>query len=137
MATSWLKSVGHAIAVAGKDVVAFLGSSKVQNAEAQIANVASLLLPAEAPLIQEFQVLAGKVFQQAVVTETAMTNVSGAGTQKLQAVVAAIGPELDQWVTNNFPGSATVSADVKAGLVQAIVNLQNAITAPPTPPAAT
>jgi len=72
----------------------------------------------------------GKIFQQAVVSETAMTNISKAGTQKLAAVVSAVGPELDQWVENNFPGSATVSADVKAGLVTAIVNLQNSITAP-------
>ena len=131
---SWLKKVGNAIYTGLKDVVGFLGSSKVQNAEAQVANVASLLLPAEAPLIQSFQAIMGRVFQQAVVTETALTNIAGAGPQKLSAVVAAIGPELDQWVANNFPGSATVSADVKAGLVSAIVNLQNAITVQ-TPPA--
>jgi hypothetical protein len=127
----WLKKVGSAIYNAAKSVVNFLGSSKVQNAEAQIANVASLLLPAEAPIIQAFQGVMGKIFQQAVVTETAMTNVAGAGAQKLEAVVAAIGPELDQWVANNFPGSATVSKDVKAGLVNAIVALQNSLTAPP------
>jgi hypothetical protein len=134
---SWLKRIGSAIYTGLKDVVGFLGSSKVQAAEAQVANVASLLLPAEAPLIQAFQSIMGRVFQQAVVTETAMTNIAGAGPQKLAAVVAAIGPELDAWVQNNFPGSATVSADVKAGLVSAIVNLQNAITVPAatsTPP---
>jgi len=133
---SWLKRVGSAIYTGLKDVVGFLGSAKVQNAEAQVANVASLLLPAEAPLIQGFQVVIGKIFQQAVVSETALTNVSNAGSQKLSAVVAAIGPELDQWVANNFPGSATVSADVKAGLVNAIVALQNSITVPATPPSA-
>lgn len=133
---SWLKSVGLAIGKAAKEVVAFLGSTNVQNAEKQLANVASLLLPADAPIIQTFQGIMGKIFQQAVVTETAIGSVSAAGSQKLSAVVASIGPELDQWVANNFPGSATVSADVKAGLVNAIVALQNSLTAPPAPPAA-
>src|SRR5258708_25029510 len=94
---SWLKRVGSAIYTGLKDVVGFLGSAKVQNAEAQVANVAALLLPAEAPLIKAFQGIMGKIFQQAVVSETALTNISGAGSQKLAAVVAAIGPELDQW----------------------------------------
>ena len=132
---SWLKRVGSALYTGLKDVVGFLGSSQVQTVEAQVANVASLLLPAEAPLIKSFQVIMGKVFTQAVVSETALTNVASAGPQKLAAVVAAIGPELDQWVANSFPGSATVSADVKAGLVTAIVNLQNAITVPAATPA--
>jgi len=128
---SWLKRVGSAIYTGLKDVVGFLGSAKVQNAEAQVANVAALLLPAEAPLIQGFQAIMGKAFQQAVVSETALTSIAGSGSQKLAAVVAAIGPELDQWVANSFPGSATISADVKAGLVNAIVALQNSITIPP------
>jgi hypothetical protein len=136
---SWLKSFGIAIGKAAKEVVGFLSSTKVQAAEAQAANIASLLLPADAPIIQTFQGIMGKIFQQAVVTETAIGSVSGAstGAQKQAAVVAAIGPELDQWVANNFPGSATIAADVKAGLVNAIVALQNSLTVPPaTPPAA-
>ena len=135
--TSWLKSFGHIIATAGKDIVHFLGSSKVQAAEQQAAAVAELLLPADAPIIQEFQGIVGKIFRQAVVTETALSNVAGAGSQKLAAVVGEIGPELDQWVANNFPGSATVSADVKNGLVNAIVALQNDLNAPPATPPAT
>lgn len=127
---SWLKRVGSAFYTGLKDVVGFLGSSEVQAVEGQVANVASMLLPAEAPLINGFQTVVGKIFQQAVVSETALTNVANAGPQKLSAVVAAIGPELDQWVANNFPGSATISADVKAGLVNAIVALQNSITVP-------
>ena len=133
---SWLKTVGSAIWTAAKDVVHFLGSSTVRNAEAEAANIASLLLPAEAPVIQAFQGLMGRIFQQAVVTETAFANVASAGPQKLAAVVAAIGPELDAWVTNHFPGSATIAADVKSGLVDAIVKLQNSITAPPQAPSA-
>jgi len=134
----WLKFFGLAIGRAAKEVIAFLGSSGVQNVEAQAANVAELLLPAEAPIIQEFQVVMGKIFKQAVVTETASTNISAGttGQQKLSAVVAAIGPELDQWVANNFKGSATIAADVKAGLVNAIVALQNSLTAPAVAPAA-
>jgi hypothetical protein len=127
----WLKSVGLAIGKAAKEVVAFLSSTKVQAAEAQVANIAELLLPVDAPIIQTFQVVMGKIFQQAVVTETAVGTVAAAGSQKLAAVVASIGPELDQWVASNFPGSATISADVKAGLVNAIVALQNDLTAPP------
>lgn len=130
---SWLKRLGQAIYTGLKDVVGILGNPKVQAAEAQVANVASLLLPTEAPLIQGFQSVVVKIFQQAVVSETALTNVANAGSQKLAAVVAAIGPELDQWVANSFPGSAKVSAEVKAGLVTAIVNLQNSITVPTAP----
>jgi hypothetical protein len=133
-APSWLKSIGHVIAVAAKDIVGFLGNPAVQNVEAQAAQLAELLLPAEAPLIQNFQVLMGKVFKQAVVSETAAENIEKAGSQKLAAVVAAVGPELDQWIANSFPGSATISSEVKAGLVTAIVNLQNAITVPPVAP---
>jgi hypothetical protein len=134
---SWLKRVGSAIYTGLKDVVGFLGSAKVQAAEVQVANVASLLLPAEAPLIQGFQTIMGKVFQQAVVSETAMTTITNSGPNKLAAVVAAIGPELDQWVANNFPGSAQVSAATKAGLVNAIVALQNDITVPASPASTT
>lgn len=129
---SWLKKLGGALYTGLKDVVGLLANSKVQSAESQVANIASMLLPAEAPLIQGFQAIMGKVFQQAVVSETALTNVASAGPQKLSAVVSAIGPELDQWVANNFPGSAMISADVKAGLVTALVNLQNSITVPAT-----
>lgn len=132
---SWLKRIGNAFYTGLKDVVGFLGSQQVQAVEGQVADVASLLLPAEAPLIKGFQALMAKIFQQAVVSETALTNVENAGSQKLAAVVASIGPELDQWVANNFPGSTTISADVKAGLVTAIVKLQNGITVPPAAPA--
>lgn len=134
---SWLKKVGSAIYTGLKDVVGLLSNPTVQSAEAQVASVATLLLPAEAPLIQGFQALMGKIFQQSVVSETALTNISKAGDQKLAAVTASIGPELDTWVANNFPGSATISADVKAGLVKAIVALQNSITVPAAPAAKT
>src|SRR5271155_3396114 len=103
---SWLKRVGSAIYTGLKDVVSLISNPKVQAAEAQVASIAALLLPAEAPIIAGFQIIAGKVFQQAVVTETALTNVANAGPQKLAAGLAAIGPELDQWVASNFPGSA-------------------------------
>jgi len=130
---SWLKRLGSAIYVGLKDVVGLLSNPAVQKVEMQVANVATLLLPAEGPLIQTFQGIMGKIFQQAVVSEVALQNVASATSnpQKLAAVVGSIGPELDQWVANNFPGSATVSAEVKAGLVNAIVALQNAITVPP------
>jgi hypothetical protein len=134
---SWLKRFGHDVAVGFKYVIGVLGNPKVQAAEQQAAGIASMLLPAEAPLIQEFQVVVGKIFKQTAVTETAMTDVANASGSKLAAVVAEIGPELDQYVANNFPGSATVSAEVKAGLVNAIVAFQNAITVPAAPPPAT
>lgn len=131
---SWLKKFGSAVWNAAKEVVGFLGSTQVQTAEAAAAQVATLLLPADAPLIQSFQAIAGKIFHQAAITETQFTNVTSAGTQKLSAVVGAIGPELDAWVANNFPGAAKVQAATKAGLVNAIVALQNDLTAPiPTP----
>lgn len=127
----WLKTVGQAIGKAAKEVIGFFGSSQVQSIEAQAANVAELLFPVEAPLIQTFQGVMGRIFQQAVVAETSAANISSAsGTQKLAAVVGEIGPELDAWVSNNFPGAKTISADVKNGLVNAIVALQKALPAP-------
>ena len=134
---SWLKRIGSAIYTGLKDVVGILGNPGVQKAEAQVANIATLLLPAEAPLIQGFQAIMGKIFQQAVVSETALTNIANSGPQKLSAVIAAIEPELDQWVANSFPGSAKISAETKAGLVSAIVALQNDITVPAATPATT
>lgn len=127
---SWLKKLGSVIWTAAKDVVGFLGNPKVQSAEAQVANIASLLLPAEAPIIQAFQAVMGKVFQQTVVTETAFANVANAGSQKLEAVLAEVGPELDQWVANGFPGSTRIQDATKAGLINAVVALQNDLMAP-------
>lgn len=137
---SWLKSFGSAIATAAKSVVHFLGSPAVQTAEQQVATVAELLLPQDAPAIQGFQSLMGKIFKQAVVTETQFANISSAGPQKLAAVVAAVGPEFQTWIQNGFPGSAALDAKVQQGLLEQasnlVVALQNAITAPPAPPAA-
>ena len=129
---SWLKSAGLAIYSAAEKVVGFLSSSKVQNAEQSVAAIAELLLPAEAPIIATFQDIAGKIFRQSIVTETAFANVAGAGTQKLSAVLAAVGPELDAWIQNNFPGSQKLSDAAKAGLVNAVVAIQNELQPPPS-----
>ncbi len=131
---SWLKKFGSAVWNAAKEIGGFLGSSKVQTVEQQVANLAEILLPTDAPLIQGFQIIIGKIFKQAVVTETQFANISNAGAQKFSAVIGLIGPELDQWVANNFAGTAKIQDATKAGLVNAIVALQNDLTAPVTPP---
>lgn len=133
---SWLKAIGKGIAAAAVDVAHFLASPQVQKVEAQAANLAQILLPQDAPIIQTFQGIVGRIFQQAIVTETQFQNISNAGPQKLAAVVGAFGPELDQWAANHFPGAQQVSDAIKAGLVSAIVDLQNALPAPPAAPPA-
>lgn len=132
---SWLKTFGSEIAKVAKEIVHVLASPQAQTLENDAATLAGILLPAEAPLIAGFQTLAGKIFRQAAVTETAMANVSGSGAQKFSAVLAQVGPELDQWVANAFPGSGKIQDATKAGLINAIVALQNDITLPAAPPA--
>lgn len=127
---SWLKKVGQEIWTGVKDVVGVLASPGVQKAEQTAASVAEALLPADSQLIASFSTIAGKIFQQAVVAETSGAAAAASGASKLSAVMSAVGSDIDQWVANNFPGSAALSAATKAGLINAIVAIQNDITAP-------
>lgn len=122
--TSWLKKVGHAIGVA----LGFVAKSAVPIASA-VGTAISIIDPILAPEISVAENLVSRIAQQAIVTEATFTAVGqqSNGPAKLQAVVSSIGPEVDQWVANSFPGATTVSTDVKAGLVNAVVALLNSV----------
>jgi hypothetical protein len=131
---SWLKKLGHAIGVA----LGFIAKEAVPVSEA-VGAVVGILDPAAQPLILAAESIVSKIAAQAAVTESAFTAVGQAsnGPAKLQAVVNSISPEVDQWVTNSFPGAAKASTLVKQGLVNSVVALLNevdgnlALTAPP------
>lgn len=131
---SWLKKLGHAIGVA----LGFIAKEAVPVSEA-IGAVVGILNPAAMPLILAAESIVSKIASQAAVTEAAFTAVGQAsnGPAKLQAVLNSVGPEVDAWVTNSFPGAAKASSLVKQGLINAVVALLNevdgnlALTAPP------
>src|SRR5690348_16711932 len=95
---SWLSKVGSFI---GK----ILGiAGKV---EPTAAAVAEAILPQFAPAIALADDIFNKVVKEALVAEAAMAAAgtqTGTGAQKLEAVLANVGPVLDTWVANNFPG---------------------------------
>lgn len=121
---SWLKKFGLAVAHA----LGFIAKEAVPIAEAA-GTVATIFFPALAPEIALAENLVSKIANQATVTEAAFLAVgSGAnGPAKLQAVVNAVGPEIDAWVANAFPGAARASSLAKEGLVNAVVALLNDI----------
>lgn len=123
---SWLSKVGGFIAKV-------LGVA--QKAEPTAVTLAEALLPQFAPEIALANDLFNKIVKQAIVAETTLAaagQATGSGAQKLAQVIAAIGPDLDQWVANNFPGQKQVSETVKAGLVNAVVALLNELAPPAT-----
>lgn len=121
--SSWLSKFGHAIGVA----LGFIAKEAVPIAQAA-GTIISIIDPVLAPEISFAENLVSKIAQQALVTESTFVAVGQAsnGPAKLQAVIDSIGPEVDQWVVNSFPGAAKVSTEVKAGLVNAVVALLNA-----------
>lgn len=124
---SWLKRVGQVI---GK-VLGIVGHTAAPIAHIA-AGVAGALMPQFAPEIAFADGLVTKIAKQALVTEALAAAAAGAtsGPEKLAAVIANIGPELDAWVASAFPGSAQVSAVAKAGLVNAVVAIMNELKAP-------
>lgn len=100
------------------------------------AGVATVLFPQFAPEIAAADGLVSNIAKQAIVTETLVaagaTPVSG--SDKLGAVLANVGPEIDAWVAAKFPGATAVSSASKAGLVNAVVAILNelkpAVSAP-------
>jgi hypothetical protein len=126
---SWLKKVGQFL---GKVVglIAKDGKPVVDDA----ATVAKILLPQFAGEIDAANNIADNIMQEIVTAEAAEqagVGISG-GAAKLAAVAAASGPALDNWVTSKFPGAATLSADVKNGLINAFVAVFNDLKVPPT-----
>ena len=130
---SWLKKFGHAVGVA----LGFIAKEAVPVSQA-IGAVVGILDPAAQPLILAAENIVSKIAAQAAITEAAFTAVGQAtnGPAKLQAVVDAITPEVNQWVLNSFPGASKASTLTKQGLVNAVVALLNevdgnlALTAP-------
>lgn len=122
---SWLSKVGS-----------FLGKvlGIVQKAEPSAVAVAEALLPQFAPAIALADDIFNRVVKEALVAEAAMAAAgtqTGSGAQKLEAVLANIGPVLDGWVANNFPGQKQVSTVAKSGLVNAVVAILNELAPPP------
>lgn len=119
---SFLKSIGQKL---GK-LLGFLATNAKPIAD-QAAAVASVLLPQFAPEITAADNLVTKIAQQAVVTEAlaATTATAPTGAAKLTTVLTNIGPEIDAWVANAFPGATAVSTAAKSGLVNAVVAIMN------------
>jgi|SRR5208283_783715 len=121
---SWLSKIG---AILGK----VLGIA--QKAEPTAAALASVLLPQFAPEIAFADDIFNKVVKEALIAEAsaaAAGQASGTGAQKLEAVLVNIGPVLDGWVANNFPGQKQVSTVAKSGLISAIVTILNELDPP-------
>jgi hypothetical protein len=128
---SFLKHLGQ---IMGK-ILAFVagpGGATIDKA----ATLAEIVMPQFAPEIAAAQGIADRIVKQVIVTETVTTGVGAAttGTDKLAAAVAGIGPEIDQWIANLFPGSGQVSEAKKAGLVSAIADIVNEQSAAVTTP---
>lgn len=123
---SWLKKVGHVFG----SVLKF-----VANEEPKIAAIAIPALEAAFPqfavLIAAGDALATKITKQVLISETLATAVGSAtsGTDKLNAALAGIGPEIDAWVAAAFPGSKTLSDKGKRALVSAFVSVANEVEA--------
>ena len=125
---SWLSKVG-----------AFIGKilGIVQKVEPSAAAVASALLPQFAPEIALAGDIFNKVVKEALIAEAGMAaagTATGTGAQKLEAVLANIGPVLDGWVAANFAGQKQVSIVAKSGLINAVVAILNELE-PPAPTA--
>jgi hypothetical protein len=121
---SWLKKLGQDVV----KVLDFLAGKAPAIAQAAGA-VAETLLPQFAPEINFAENLVSKIAHQSQVTEGAFAAVGQAsnGAAKLQAVLGSVGPEIDAWVTNSFPGATAVSTVAKTGLVNAVVSILNDI----------
>jgi len=121
---SWLKKFGQEVV----KVVTWIAGKAVPVAQAAGA-VVSAIEPALAPEIAVAENLITKIANQAAVTEAAFaaTNLASSGAAKLQAVLNAVGPEINAWVQAAFPGSAALSTGAQSGLINAVVAILNEI----------
>jgi hypothetical protein len=136
--TSWLKHVGQVI---GK-ILGIVAKDAKPIAD-QVTGVISVLYPQLAVAAQAADNLVAKIALEATAVESvaaAQNAATGTGAQKLEQLVANVGPAIDQWVANNFPGSKAISAATKAGLANAVVAIVNEVAPAPAavpPPAPT
>lgn len=126
---SWLKHVGQVIGrilgIVAKDVKPVADTA---------AQVATALFPQWAVLIAAGDSLVTKIAAQATAVESvaaAAGTAAGTGVQKLEQVLGDVGPAIDQWVANAFPGSKALSAATKAGLINAVVAILNEVEGTP------
>ena len=130
---SWLSKVGSFL---GK-ILGFVDTKAKPIADTAAA-VATALFPQFAPEIAAADNLVTKIALQATAVESVAASAgkaTGTGAQKLASVVESIGPAIDQWVANAFPGAKQVSSANKAGLVNAVVAIMNDIEPPAAIPA--
>lgn len=119
---SWLKHFGQVI---GR-ILGIVAKDAAPVAD-QAAKVAEILLPQFATQIGAADNLIDNIAKQAIITEALQTATASQPTsqQKLDYVLANIGPEIDAWVASRFVGAKQVSAAAKAGLVNAVVAITN------------
>lgn len=125
--TSWLANVGKTIGSVAKKILSFLGGEAKPVADIAAA-VATGMFPQFAPEIATADNLVTNIAKEAIAVEGAAAaagSATGTGAQKLEAVLANVGPAVDNWVASNFPGAKQVSAAAKAGLVNGVVGILN------------
>ena len=123
---SWLKHFGQ---ILGK-LLGFVAKEAKPIADTA-AQVATVLFPQFGTLIAAGDALVTKIAHQAIVAEALAAQAgaaAGTGAQKLEAVLANLGPSIDQWVMNAFPGAKGVSAVAKSGLISAVVGIVNEVS---------
>lgn len=121
---SWLKKFGQDVL----KVITFIAGKAAPIAAAAGA-VVEAIDPALTPIVTVAENLVTKIANQAAITEVAFAAAGQAssGAAKLQAVLNAVGPEINAWVAAAFPGAAALSTAAQSGLVNAIVAILNEI----------
>lgn len=125
---SWLKRVGQflgkVLGIVAKDAKPLADTA---------ATVTEALYPQFAPAIAAADNLVTNIAKEALDAEVAAAAAGSqsSGPAKLNAVLANIGPAVDDWVAAKFPGAKQVSAASKAGLVNAVVAIMNEVEGAP------
>jgi hypothetical protein len=134
---SWLSKFGHEVGV-----ILGVVAKDAEPVEKIAAATATALLPQFAPEIAYADNLATRILESVKNVEGTFVAVgqSTNSSAKLNAAIAGVQSEMDQWVQSNFPGAAKISQASRAGLVNAIVAIANEVDpnlalAAPTPSA--